>query len=282
MPNLWDSLLLLSRFGLYLGVAGTLGASFALLVFQHRGRTVRLRRYLQLSALIGLTAVAVGFLTRAAAMGDSFAAALDSLFLSILWQTGVGSGTRWQLSGFVALLLGSVFLGGLSWRRRLALPLIVGGGLALLWSFTFSGHLAGQPWFNKSALAMHVLAMSLWLGSFYPLLTLKESSAASNLRIFSALGVWIVALLATCGIWMTLVLLPSFSDLIASDYGKVLLIKLSLLVLLLILAAANKWFWLPRVATHPRGMRHSIQGEILVALFILLVTAILANLVSPH
>lgn len=283
MPSVWDFLILLSRLGLYLGVAGTLGACFAFLVFQHAGHTARLKRYLQLSAVIGFLSIGVNIPARTAAMSGSFASAFDSIFLSILWQSGIGSSARWQLAGFGALLLASLTLGRGSVLRRMTIPLMLAGSIALLWSFTFSGHLAVHSWFNKPALALHVLAMSLWLGSFYPLLTLLRSAQAQhNLKVFSAVGVWIVALLLTCGLWMAIVLLPSPSVLFTTAYGRVLLCKLVLLLFLLGLAAANKWILVSRVEVQPQGIRRSIQGEMLVGCLILGVTAALANLVSPH
>lgn len=283
MPSVWDFLILPGRLGLYFGVAGTLGACFALLTFQHAGHSQSLRRYLQLSAGLGLLAIAVNFPARAAAMSGDLAGAFDPLFLSILWRSGIGSSAQWQLFAFVVLLLASLTLGRAGALRRLTVPLMLSGAIALLWSFTFSGHFAGESGFNKSALALHVLGMSLWLGSFYPLLTLlKSPQAQHNLETFSSIGVWIVALLLTCGLWMAVILLPTLSDLFGTAYGRVLLGKVALLLVLLALAAANKWIWVRRLDTEPEGIRRSIHGEVLVGLLILLVTAALANLVSPH
>lgn len=278
----WELLILLSRVGLYLGVAGTLGACFALLVFYHGGARGRLLNYLRLSSVLGALAVAVSFIARSAAMSGSFATAIDELFLTILWQSGIGTGSRWQWASFGILLLGSA---GLGYRRLLwpASALMACGAITLLWSFTFSGHFATQPWFNKLALSLHVLAMSLWLGSFYPLLTtLKEAEAESNLKRFSSWGVAIVVVLMGCGVWMGVVLLEDVTHLLSMPYGWVLLSKFGLVMVLLSLAAANKWILVPRYDRQPTGIHRSIQGEIMVGLFILLTTAILANLVSPY
>lgn len=283
MLSSWDLLILLSRLGLYMAVAGSVGASFALVAFHHQAASRRrLLNYFHWSATLGLLAVALNFISRSAAMSGGFASAFDEIFLSILWQSGAGNSSRWQISGFFAALLGSLLLRrtGLRW---IAVTLVSGGLLALLWSFTFVGHFATQAWYNKLILALHVLAMALWLGSFYPLLTLSgEEGAEDNLRRFSFLASGIVALLVTCGVWMSLVLLHSVTHLFSSNYGRVLLAKLAFVFLLLSLAALNKWILVLDYARRPQAIRRSIQGEILVGLCILIITSVLANLVSPH
>lgn len=282
MLSSWDLWILLSRVGVYAGVAGSLGASFALLAFHHPESRHRLVSYLRWSAAVGILAVISNFIARCAAMGGSFASAFDEVFLSILWQSGAGSSSRWQLAGFTAAIMGSLLLRK-SRLHGLGIALLSSGLLAVLWSFTFVGHLATHSWYDKLALALHVLAMSLWLGSLYPLATLlKDAQGEDNLKRFSSVAPWIVGLLGICGLWMALALLDSGAQLLSTGYGRILLIKLGLLAVLLSLAAANKWILVPDYNLRPNALRRSIQGEILLALCILMLTAVLANLVSPH
>ncbi|MEX1032060.1 MAG: CopD family protein [Cellvibrionaceae bacterium] len=283
--DLWDLLTLVSRVAIYFGVAGTLGGAFSLLVLPRSRTTDSLWHYLRWSCLVGLLGTAGHFFVRVASLGAPF----DETLVSIVAQSAVGDASKMQVGGFALILVASFTarraVAGKRWLGIAGLGL---GSVSLLLSFSLAGHLAEQKFLTRLTLALHVLAMALWLGALYPLLHLMRSEgpaqAQPTMKRFGRLAVGIVGLLVACGIWLGLVLIPDFGSLLSTGHGRTLGIKLFLVGLLLLLAAGNKWFWVPRLpeSKASSGLSISIRGELALGILILIATAVLANLVGPH
>ncbi|MGQ9425873.1 copper resistance D family protein [Gilvimarinus sp. F26214L] len=284
----WDLAVLLTRAGIYAAVAGAVGGLFALLVFR-RSSAAGLWAYLRWSCVLGLGFSGLEVLFRTAAMVGDGAAMFDSTFLSIIARSSIGESAGARAIGFLLLLAGSFCLriSRTAVRRAAVLTLLL-GAVVLPWSFTVAGHTVDQSWPTRLALALHVLAMSLWIGSFYPLLhLLRDATAAANLKLFGDLAVGIVGLLMTCGIWVGLVLLErNVSGMLSHSYGQLLTAKLVMVGILLLLAASNKWFWVPQLAESgnpPRGqsaLKRSIQSEWVVGIVVFCITGALATLAA--
>lgn len=281
----WDVFTLVSRAGIYLGMAGAIGGSFSLLVFERSPLPAQpLWRYLRWSCLLGLLSTGLYFLIRTAALGGNPSAAFDPTLLSIMTRSVLGDSAALLASAFALILLASFALRRSSWIRRLGFPGLAIGLVALLWGFPVAGHLAEHNIFNRLALALHVLAMSLWIGSFYPLLHLmKSNQARHNLKLYGDIAVGIVGLLITCGVWLGFVLIPDFSTLFYEDYGRALLFKVGLVTMLLLLAASHKWYWVPRFSEPgtAKKLGISIRAEMLLGIGVLLTTAAMSSLMSP-
>ena len=106
--------------------------------------------------------------------------------------------------------------------------------------------------------ALHLVAAGMWLGSLLPLaLLLKQcrdanaawaaAAAKQAARRFSLLGIAAVATLLITGSYNAWQLVGDIPPLIGTPYGRLLLIKLALLVPLLALAAANLLVIRPRI-----------------------------------
>ena len=95
----------------------------------------------------------------------------------------------------------------------------------------------------------------------------------------------VVGLLVAAGITLAAWLTGGPLSLLTTDYGQLLAAKIMIVAILLLLAAANKWRWVPAFARGeieaPRQLQRSITMEILLVMVVLLVTAILTTTTSP-
>ena len=82
---------------------------------------------------------------------------------------------------------------------------------------------------------------------------------------------------------MLLDLFGSIDEIFSTDYGMVVLVKLSLVIVILGIAAINRVRLTPNIVSQKgvRQFRNSVTIEIFVALLILIVTTYLSTVVGP-
>ncbi|MBE0486060.1 CopD family protein [Marinobacter sp.] len=284
--DIWTLLTVVTKVLIYLGTAGVIGGLFCLWLLKPHGLERPIQGYMFVAGLLGLAATAVSFpVYTGAAIGDGIAGAFDPDIAVILWQTNVGDSTRARLLGFILALAGVCLLRRGSGYLRYAL--IIAGAVSLLFSFTQTGHLHDD---NRGTvlLVIHLLGVSLWLGSLYPLRRASDGHGIAQLQAsmdrFGQTAVAFVGALVICGVLMTLILVQPLSGLIYSAYGWLLLIKLSLVSLLLALGAINKFYLVPRLTRpgHSQRLRTSISAEMALGVAILVMTALLTTAVGPE
>jgi copper transport protein len=244
-------LLPLARWVGYAGLALGLGVPLALATCWAGGWAVpRLRR----AALAGLVAVAVGGVLSFLAQGPYAAASgLGSLVDPTLLEATLDSGFGRTLlvRTALAVLLGVVLARGWRQDREPAAPLLgLAGLLALGLAVTVAavGHpVAGSlPVLAVAVSSVHVAAMSAWLGGLFVLFaaTLRATTPAGELdgalsRWSRLAGGYIGALVVT-GVLQSVREVGSFSALVSTSYGWVLLAKLAVVVLVLVAALVSR------------------------------------------
>lgn len=219
------------------------------------------------------------------------AAPRDGLLDHAVWMAGAATSLRQT----IALELAGILVFALALLRpampgkRLAAAI---GGSLLLAGFLVTGHAATvEPrWLFLPAVAVHLFAGAFWLGSLLGLALLLAMSdartAAPVLLRFSRRAVPCVTLLVLAGILLASIQVGSPRALVATDYGRLLLLKVAAVAGLLALAAVNKWRYTPRLragdrAAH-RGLRRFVRIELAVMLGVLLLTAFLTQMSPPH
>lgn len=238
-------------------------------------RTVGVR-----SAAVALPLLAAQLALEAARMAGEYAGILD---WSLQWMV-LGSAAAVV---FGARVLGSVLIAaGLSGRSRLAQAPALAGALLVAVSFALTGHTAVHPlrWLLAPALVIHLLVAAFWLGAIAALYvaTLRESERAARvIEAFSGIALWIVPLLAVAGVAMVLLLIRGLG-VFTQPYGWLLLVKMTGFVLLMGLAAANRWRLGPAVAAGAtRAFRRSLLAEYVLIAGVLAATAAMTTLYSP-
>jgi copper transport protein len=173
-------------------------------------------------------------------------------------------------------------------RMRLALP---AGALLVAASFAASGHAAtaGPAWITLPALMLHALCAAYWVGAFAPLLLalrrLPSDEVLVLMRAFSAGAVVAVACLLLAGVMLAALQVRTPAALITTDYGRLLLIKLSLVALLLGLGALNRLVLTPALenrAAAAVGLRRTIGADLALAAGVVVLTAGLGTVPPPR
>lgn len=154
--------------------------------------------------------------------------------------------------------------------------------LVLIGSFLLEGHTAASDARAIVAplLLVHLLAVHWWLGALLPLLALTHASApatvAATMQSFGRRALWVVGALVAAGILLAILLTGGVVRL-ESTYQQRLATKLTLVALLLAIAALNKLKLTPLLSRdYAAGAAHlctSIRIEIAVAALILCASA---------
>jgi putative copper resistance protein D len=201
------------------------------------------------------------------------AAAMSGLPVSEAMTAGVLSTVVNQTQfGFVSeirLGLAIVLAAGLTYDRlaltdRLAPAAAVGLSAALAWS----GHGGSTPGplgnLHLAADVLHLIAAASWIGGLVPLVLLLTlagqnpslgwaSIARDSSERFSVLGIVSVATLFATGIVNAWILVGSFNALFATQYGRLLMLKIFLFAIMLAFAAVNRLALTPRLDGSPES-----------------------------
>jgi len=222
-------------------------------------RLLRLARGLTVLLLVSGVAVLA---QQAAHVVGRPAAALDpTSWAKVLVATQFG--TVWLVRhGLLLLLVAFLFsrereAGPADWAafRGEAWLLGAAGAGALAWA----GHAAAvEPWGLAAALAdaLHLIAAGVWLGALLPLaLLLRDASredgadsrpfAVLAVRRFSTVAFLMMATLVLTGLWSAWSQVGDVPSLVGTRYGRLLMLKLLLLLPILTLAAINRTRLLP-------------------------------------
>jgi cytochrome c oxidase assembly factor CtaG/putative copper export protein len=152
-----------------------------------------------------------------------------------LWSVAslIYTATAWR---WTALLAGALTVASLAVLRWSATPLLLVGSLATLVPLGLSGHSSagGSHDLATNSLLIHLLAASLWAGGLLALLAhvIRDGQHADlAARRFSTIALWCFVAMALSGVVNALVrVLPS--DLLFTDYGRLVLAKFVALCLL--------------------------------------------------
>jgi putative copper export protein/mono/diheme cytochrome c family protein len=178
---------------------------------------------------------------------------------TVLLHTTFGHAWLVRLA-FAALL--AVALGWISSKRVDRSRWAIAAVLAVVFAaaLVHSGHAAATAgWlgsFHRAADGLHLVAASAWLGGLLPLAVLLAAAGrdeiapavarAVTLR-FSTLGVISVATLLATGTVNGWLLAGSVPALIGTDYGRLLVIKVALFLVMVAIAAVNRLRLTPRL-----------------------------------
>lgn len=199
----------------------------------------------------------------------------QTIDLSGTGLTALGSGTAWHLAitGPFGLTAGlAVLAAGIALVRKTPLAgaaaLLLGGA-----SFAASGHAASAAAWAPLVVGLHTAAILYWAGAL-AVLPAHLRDAPSALQRFTPFAPVMIAVLTLSGAALTWVQLAptGFSG---SAYELILLAKLGLVLVLLGLAAVNRWHLTPRMdMPHAREqMARVIRWELVLIIGILALTA---------
>ena len=211
-----------------LGFAVVSGALWLLLLAAEIGHSSMLQALTNGTAWIFLTETQFGHVSE---IRLGLAVILAALVLVRPYVTRSALPAAWA-----AASLGTGFVASLAWCGH------AGGGLG----FGGDVHVASD--------VVHLVAAAAWVGGLIPLLLLikprVEMPSAERfqfIRRFSFLAVLAVAGLAASGVINTWFMLSGVPDLVTTDYGRLVLLKMALFLAMLAFAATNRLWLTPRL-----------------------------------
>lgn len=265
------------------------GLGFRLLVLRRAVTPEAERRFYRLTGIGVVAALQVGtiaFLLRAEdALQLPFTGFLYGDLSPFAKSTRFGQAFVVMELGF-ALVAALLYLSWLTDRRVLLWPafllsLGLGSGLSL------SSHQGDdRGWLPSFADWVHLSAATLWIGGLLSLALVVWNDRALRRTAFwrfSEIAGPLVALVVAAGVYMTFKRFPALDDLWSVGYGRLLLVKLALVVLALSWGAFHHLVVRPRLDRPAVAgfLSRSLAGEATVAVAILLLAAILVDSKPP-
>ena len=253
-----------------------------------------MRRVMMIAGVVALAAAVLMLSAEAAEMSGDLSLAVDP---QTVWAvvSATNFGAVWTLR--LVLIAATLSLAFVFPRPPVGLTMLGVGGAAVAASLAWLGHGGeGGSWLgvlHRVADVLHLLAASAWIGALvmlgYLLVRGDADVAYRGLSGFSGVGSIIVATLVLTGVVNTVALTQPrpIMEAIATPYAAVLLVKLLLFVLMLMLAALNRFVLTPRLAaaTPPSSafgrLRLSVGAETVLAVLVIAAVAFLGTMEPP-
>lgn len=268
------------RWVTYLGVVLLIGGIGLLQAV----RTDRLSSRSILALIGGWAFAALGTLEGLIAYGPHISGykiykAVDLSLLSATLTTQYGKMqlARLVLLGIIGALIAVIQFRGTWWWKFGAWASLVGVTLTL----SLAGHpVATNPVALSVGLDMlHMLAASLWVGPLLIIvydrnmwLAINESTSAPSLQWFSRTAGFAVPIIVLTGTLQAWLMLGGFSQILNSRYGRTLIVKVCLVVVLIALGAVSRKAMQRKQSG---SLRQSMGIEVLFGLIILALTSTL-------
>lgn len=294
----------LAKVMLYLATAISIGGAFSYFLLSKYYLNKPIIRYMIIGAFVGALSSVAGFLIQVGSFSNAgLLGMFDPTFFNILLGTPVGTAQilRTLSFGMIAILLMIKYarlqhsrpeqhqFKNESQANKLSylLRAIIGVALLLIvYSFSQMGHVTNQSFIAQLLLSLHVTAMSLWMGSLFPLWRLSRTVEGlplkNSMHRFGQLAAVIVGVLVVCGLTVAYLLIKDFDTLISTPYGQGFMLKLGLVAAILLLAAFNKWYFTPRLnqAKYAKQLSYAILFEMSLGLSVLFTTGYITTVIG--
>ncbi len=226
------------------------------------------RAVIAISFLLLIMTLLVDFVLRSQMISKRPLFELPSIFYVILFKTHFG--WVWMIK-FILL----VSLGMIGWQKRPLRGISLGlSGLFCL-TYTLSGHAANRSDFSPDVLAdwFHLLAVSAWIGGLIQmrllmprlLISLNDETAhrllTRMLGRFSTLAGICVGILIPAGVLSVRLRGVTLDSLTETPYGRILAVKLLVVLPVLGLGALSRYYILPNL----RSIKPPFLGNLLLS-----------------
>ena len=281
----WDAAGIIDKVLIYALSLMSAGSSIFLFVFSRYIQESERRSIVRMTCGLAALALVVTVLRVpiiAGALGGDMASMWDMSLLQFVLQSSEGHAVALRSVGLALIF---------SLSADLSAARIAGlvGSLLVAVSFAFTGHSVELGFLPRLLVAVHLVGVSYWVGAFYPLRGLTRGAdlrrIATIMKRFGDIALFVVGALILAGALLLWIVLETPLALFASDYGRLLAVKLLFVVGLLSLAAANKLILTPALLTGDISasarLRISIDAELALGAIILTVTAVLTTVSGP-
>jgi copper transport protein len=277
----WPSPLdVISRWAWYVGLSGLLGAAW---VWTLGARQPMIPPVSYLWALWACAAAGLAVLGLAQAAGAGTG-------IRRLLGTPLGLALLWRAAPFTTAGFAVAAIPRLSVRARGGALAVIGiGAAAAMLAHVLAGHAGAGAgpwrWPNVVDQWLHFAATGVWVGGLAGLLVAvrgrPDEQRAVLVRRFSAGAGVGLAVVAATGVLRAVDEVGSWPALITSDFGRVVLVKAGLLLMLAGLGAVNRYRSVPAAAATLLGLRRIGGAELAIAAIVLAVAGLLTGLTPP-
>ena len=287
---LWLYATWLIKVFLYFGSIFVIGGAFCYFLL---GRYIDINRtilkYITLGAGLGSFSSVFGFFILIGSFANiGLSGMWDINYINILINTATGHVYIIRAVSFLALLLFMLFKlnRGTTQVSKIEGTIFVILLMPIIISFSQLGHITQLTLFAQFLLSIHVLVMSLWMGSLYPLWKtsqlLNGIPLEERMHLFGRIAAFIVGILVLSGLSVALLLIKDIETLFHTSYGQGFMIKILFVLSILVLAAFNKWYFTPRLQEpkFAKKLGYAILFEMLLGLSVLLTTGYITTVVG--
>tara|TARA_R110001592_G_C13092660_1_gene743533 strand:- start:182 stop:1084 length:903 start_codon:yes stop_codon:yes gene_type:complete len=292
--TIWDYSNIVSKLFIYIGVATAIGGPFMAALINSSVNEKPIINYIMIGAFLGSIAVIVNFFIQVGAFSEAgISGMFDADMVSFLWQSDVGESVVWRLIAFTTLGV-ALFFGNLnvkyetfSLKHAISTLFYVATILFFAYSFTFIGHSADIGGVAKWLIGFHIMTMAWWVGALYPLWLscklLQPPALYKLMCLFGQIAMVMVGLLIVCGISLLFLVFATPVELLTTQYGQAMLLKLVFVAFILLIAAYHKYHLVEEVQAEAicHKLQKSIKNEMIIALIILTITAVLSSVLGP-
>ncbi len=138
---------------------------------------------------------------------------------------------------------------------------------------------------NQLAQTLHIVAVGVWVGGLVALLAIlvgapaeQRAQAARRLSALAGAGLLVVA---ATGVFRAVIEVQTWTNLVSTAFGVLVLLKIGLLLVLAGLGALNRFGNLPHLPDLLHRLRRVVSTEVVVAVGALAVAAALVNVAPP-
>ncbi|SNX59957.1 putative copper resistance protein D [Nitrosomonas ureae] len=254
------------------------------------GRLERLFPWLAVSMLTGLLVILATTIVQVTGSANSLGE--YEVWLGLLGDTRVGQIWIFRFAAAILLLLAILYLCNVSktrWRYALCVAIAT---LPLIAS-SLASHAAAEELSVTAVMpyALHLILAGVWFGALpaFMLLIFDKTNKTNKfniLRRFSSVALPVMLLIIFTGLIVANQIFDGYyAALVATPYGWLLSIKIFLLVIILLIAAGVRSYWLPLlnckqdsdVSNGNNGIRRWVRIEFILALLLLLLATIITN-----
>jgi len=210
----------------------------------------RMQRGIWASLVCSVISGAIWLLLQAASMsGMPLNEALSADVLStVVGETQFGEVTTFR-AGLAICLAACLAYDRAVIAQWLGLAAAVGFAASLAWTGHAGATVGTTGDLHLAADVLHILAAAAWIGGLMPLIMfLSTSQIRKDLSLirdavgrFSTLGMLSVVVLLLSGIVNAAILVGSLPGLVATDYGRLLTLKMAVFAVMLAFAAINRF-----------------------------------------
>jgi copper transport protein len=266
----------LGKWALYVGLSGLLGAGWVW--GQAFPAPPQATKYLWMPWLLSV----VGLI----GLGEAQAAAAGVSVGRIL-GTGIGTALWARAAPLAASAIAvAVALRSSGSRQRGALAAVGLCAAAAMLAHVLAGHAGASTgaWRWASVIEQwgHFLGVGVWIGGLGALLTgmgrVPSPKKARVIRRFSTVALLAVGVVVLTGTIRAVSEVGTWQALLSTDFGRLVLVKAGLLLILVVLGAVNRFRSVPAAGTTMLGLRRLGAAELVLAGATLAVTGVLTGL----